>query len=99
MSRYARAVDANQRADNAALEAMGYSVANTSRLGKGFPDAVVAGYGITVLVEWKVNEKAELTDDEQAFAMKWQGRLIVATTAKQVDDFMVRHGVRNSRVG
>lgn len=89
MGRWARATDANQAAEDDKLRQMGYSVHNTSRLGQGFPDAIVANSRINVLVEWKKDAKQRLTLDEEKFHGKWKGPRIVAITAEEVHAFMV----------
>ena len=77
MRRAAR-VDANHADIIAAFRSFGFSVADTSRLGSGFPDCVIARNGITGLVEIKDGSKPasarRLTDDEERFRMNWNGR-------------------------
>lgn len=85
----ARRVDANHAEIVAAFRQLGYSVADTSRLGNGFPDLVVAKAGRTVLVEVKDGAKPpsarKLTEDEQTFAGAWRGEYRVV---ESVDDVL-----------
>lgn len=73
----ARRVDSNHKDIIQALRALGCSVADTSRLGQGFPDAVVSRHGITALVEIKDGSKPpsarKLTPAEEQFRANWQG--------------------------
>jgi hypothetical protein len=66
--------------------AAGCSVADTSQLGKGFPDMVVGLCGINVLVEvkdgGKVPSKQKLTDDEFKFFHNWRGWVAVVRDSK-----------------
>lgn len=79
-----RSVDANQKAENAKLRQMGYSVWVTSALGQGAPDAVVGKPDYNLLVEWKASEKHKLTPAEVTFHAIWKGPLLIAWTAEQV---------------
>jgi Holliday junction resolvase len=77
MRRRAR-TDGNHREIVAALRALGCSVADTSRLGDGFPDLVVAmNKKSTVLVEIKDGAKPpsarQLTEAEREFRDAWKG--------------------------
>lgn len=77
MPRRAARKDANHNAIQDAFVRLGWSVADTSRLGDGFPDLVAAKHGETVLVEVKDGSKPpsarKLTDDEVKFKGRWQG--------------------------
>lgn len=77
MPRRAARKDANHNDIQDAFVRLGWSVADTSRLGDGFPDLVAAKHGETVLVEVKDGSKPpsarKLTDDELAFKGRWQG--------------------------
>lgn len=85
----ARRVDANHAEIAKAFRRCGWSVADTSRLGSGFPDLVVARAGRTVLVEVKDGakppSKRKLTEDEQSFADAWHGEYRIA---ESVDDVL-----------
>lgn len=71
MSRFARKVDGNHTAVVAALRAVGAWVADTSRLGGGFPDLLVWFRGRWHLLEVKDGtlppSARKLTDAEQRF--------------------------------
>jgi len=88
MRRSAR-IDANQNEIVRHLRKLGFSVAITSGIGKGFPDLVVANYARTVLVELKDGDKPPsdqaLTLDETEFHAKWKGNLLVAN---KLDDIL-----------
>lgn len=87
MSR-AKRVDANQNAIVKQLRKMGFSVAITSMVGKGFPDLVVANWYMTVLVELKDPSKPpsarKLTEDEKKFHDSWCGDIVVATKLEDI---------------
>lgn len=83
-----RSVDVNQKAENAKLRQMGYSVWVTSALGHGAPDAVVSKPGHNLLVEWKASAKHKLSPDEVKFHATWKGPLLIAWTAEQVHALM-----------
>ena len=84
----ARRVDANHAEIAAAFRQLGYSVADTSRLGSGFPDLVIAKGRRTVLVEIKDGRKSpskrRLTPDEQAFADAWRGEYRIVSSVDHV---------------
>ena len=81
-------VDANQNEIVAEYRALGFSVAITSSLGKGFPDIVVGKYGYSSLVEIKNGElppsKRRLTADEQDFFNGWKGDIRVVNNIEDV---------------
>ena len=81
MGRWARKTDDNHQEIMDAFRAHGFSVADTSRLGQGFPDLVVAKLRMNILVEVKDGKKPssarKLTKDEQDFVDEWQGRYVV----------------------
>lgn len=88
MPRRAARKDANHNAIQAVFVRLGWSVADTSALGNGFPDLVAAKHGRTVLVEVKDGTKPpsarKLTPDETAFAGSWQGWYSVVTSEDDV---------------
>lgn len=69
---------------------MGYAVANTSRIGQGFPDAVVSQHGVNLLVEWKKDAAQKLTKAQVRFFGAWRGPIIAAITADEVHAEMQR---------
>lgn len=80
MRRAAR-VDANHGAIRQMYRDLGCSVADTFRLGSGFPDLVIALFGQTHLVEVKDGSKPpserKLTKDEQEFHNSWHAKIWV----------------------
>lgn len=72
-------IDRNQNEIVSALRKLGFSVAITSMLGKGFPDIVVGKNGRNWLFELKDNEKSpsqkKLTIDEEKFFASWRGQV------------------------
>lgn len=100
MRRVAAKVDANHAEIRDGLRQLGFSVADTARLGHGFPDLVCSGIRWsnsqsecsiveTVLIEVKMPKK-KLTDDEQEFFNNWQGAIMVATCIEDVLRFFGR---------
>lgn len=73
MRRAAR-VDANHQQIRSALEAVGWCVIDTSRIGDGFSDLVCARRGVVVFVEVKDGSKPpsdrRLTPAEEMFRMR-----------------------------
>jgi len=86
MRRAAR-VDGNHPEVVAALRAIGASVADTSRVGSGFPDLVVGFRGRNWLVEVKNGRKMpsqrRLTEDQAAFVAGWRGHWIKVESAEE----------------
>lgn len=78
--------DANHNAIAALFAAAGCSVADTSQLGRGFPDMLVGLCGINVLVEvkdgGKVPSKQKLTPDEFLFFDRWKGWVAIVRDDK-----------------
>jgi hypothetical protein len=78
LMRRAARTDANHSAIGKALRAIGASVADTSRVGGGFPDLVVGYRGKTLLLEVKDGRKPPsarmLTDEQKRFATDWRGQ-------------------------
>ena len=72
-------IDANQNEVVLALRKLGFSVAITSMVGKGFPDLVVGKNGTNWLFELKDGSKTpsqkKLTPDEQKFFDGWRGQI------------------------
>jgi hypothetical protein len=85
----ARKVDANHAEIIDAFRRMGWSVADTSRLGNGFPDLVVAKAMRTVLVEVKDGRKPpsarKLTPDEDRFRRGWKGSYAIVESLDDVE--------------
>jgi len=88
MKRRAARKDANHNAIQTAFERLGWSVADTSALGDGFPDLLAAKHQETIAVEVKDGAKPpsarKLTPDEVKFAGRWQGWYAVVTCEADV---------------
>ena len=84
----AKRTDGNQTEIVEGLRKLGYSVAITSMMGKGFPDIVVAKDFKTMLVEIKdpsqPPSKRKLTADASKFHAKWNDLVIVAETIHDI---------------
>lgn len=93
----ANKVDSNQPMMVAALRHLGYSVAVTSAIGKGFPDIVVGYNDANLVVEikdpGKPPSKRKLTDDEEKWQSAWRGSVIVAETTDDVDRWFRERGL------
>lgn len=78
MRRAAR-TDANHAEIVRVLTKIGVSVADTSRVGSGFPDLVVGFRGKNLLLEVKDGRKSpsrrKLTAGQQEFAAAWRGQV------------------------
>jgi len=60
----------------------GVTVANTHRLGEGFPDQAWGVDGLNLLVEVKT-DKGKLTPREAVFHATWRGQLVIVRTPEQ----------------
>ena len=84
----AKRTDANQTKIVTDLRRIGFSVAITSSLGKGFPDLVVGKNGINYLFEIKDADKPpsgkRLTEDEQKFFDGWRGQVNKVETIDEI---------------
>lgn len=91
MTRRAARVDANHREVIQALRAAGCIVADTSRLGSGFPDAIATrrpdGSSRVVMLEIKDGAKPpsarKLTEAEAEFARVWGDHCVTVTSAEE----------------
>lgn len=76
-----RKTDANQAKTIAFLRDIGWCVAPTHTVGKGFPDFVAGKLAFNALVELKDGDKPpsarKLTPDEQRFKDEWRGPYLV----------------------
>lgn len=90
MRRAAKADD-NQPQIVKAFRQLGFSVAHTHTIGKGFPDIIVGRDGINTLVEIKdgkkVKSQRQLTSDEKEFHKNWQGTIIIIESVEDVIEF------------
>jgi hypothetical protein len=79
--RRAAKVDNNQSKLVAFARKLGFSVALTHQLGKGFPDAVLGIFGLSFLAEIKDGDKSpsqrKLTPDEEDFHNAWRGHICI----------------------
>ena len=82
-------MDSNHGEVADAFRALGFSVADTSRLGSGFPDLVIARRGRTAVVEVKDGDKPpsarKLTEDELKFRDGWTGEYFVVEGIDDVE--------------
>lgn len=76
-------VDKNQKEIVEAFRSLGYSVAHTHTIGRGFPDIAIGKNGATHLIEIKT-EKGKLTDLEKSFQDAWKGSLKVIRNLEDV---------------
>lgn len=94
MRRAAKA-DGNQPQIVKAFRQLGFSVAHTHTIGKGFPDIVVGRNGINTLVEIKDGDKVksqkQLTADEKEFHENWRGTIIIIESVEDVIKFSKNH--------
>lgn len=82
--RYSRKVDTNQPAIFAGLRAAGFSVLDTSKIGGGFPDAIVAALGAIVLLEIKNPEtRGKLNKRQKAWHAAAQAPVVIAYTVEE----------------
>lgn len=73
----AKRVDKNQPKIVDQLRSLGFSVELTYRLGKGFPDFIIADGLFTIPVELK-SKGGKLTPDEKKFHSRYKGYIIIA---------------------
>lgn len=102
--RRAHRVDANHGAIIDALRRVGALVADTSALGGGFPDLVVAFRGRLVLLEVKDGAKSpserKFTVPEQAFHLLWRDHVrVVESTAQAMAAIGLRIATSASGTG
>jgi hypothetical protein len=83
MPRWASKVDRNHKAVVDTLRACGWRVKDTSRVGQGFPDLVIAKGGRTMLAEVKAPTGAILSL-QHAFLIDWPGEWIILRSVEDV---------------
>ena len=97
MRRNAKADD-NQPQIVKAFRQLGYSVAHTHTIGKGFPDIVIGRAGVNTLVEIKdgskVKSQRQLTNDEKEFHEAWRGTVVIIESVEDVIEFSKNNTVR-----
>ena len=100
MSRYARKKDNNHNDIVAWALEIGFMARDTSRLGDGFPDSVMAfrvyrEFWVNDLWEIKDGKKGTLTEDEREFFDSWPGPKVVIRTFDDVTarrDYWLKFG-------
>lgn len=80
----AKKVDTTHGAIRDHLRAIGWSVFDTSAVGRGFPDLVCARRGFTALVEAKTPGRG-LNSGQQLFSRGWDGVTIKATSPQEAE--------------
>lgn len=85
MPRWAAKVDGNHQEIVSALRLCGWQTADTSRVGGGFPDLVIAKGGRTILVEVKM-PKGKLLPVQRAWLTSWPGETAIV---RSVDDVLL----------
>ena len=97
MRRNAKADD-NQPQIVKAFRQLGYSVAHTHTIGKGFPDIVIGRDGVNTLVEikdgLKTKSQRQLTPDEKEFHEAWRGTVVIIESVEDVIEFSKNNTVR-----
>ena len=87
MVRRAARQDANHAEIVSALRKVGASVADTSGVGRGFPDLVAGFRGRNWLMEVKDGQKPpsarKLTPDQEAFVAEWRGHWVCVKSAEE----------------
>lgn len=87
MTRYAKRTDANHKDIITELRTYGFIVKDTSGVGKGFPDCLVAKDRVAMGVEIKVDGKKEdLTDAEIEMKSWWEALGIKYVVAESAGD-------------
>lgn len=88
-------VDANHGAIVKALRAIGAAVADTSKVGNGFPDLVVSMRARNILLEVKDGSKPpskrKLTPEQERFHASWSGPLEIVTSPAEAVAAIGRH--------
>lgn len=83
-------VDKNQPQVTKELRDLGFSVALSHVVGKGYPDFCVGYGGYNLFVELK-SKGGKLTKDEIDFHEKYKGKVIVAFNTKEVVEGFVNY--------
>lgn len=78
-------LDVNQQAIVKTLRKIpGITVQQLNKVKDGCPDLLIGYAGKNYLVEIKQDDKHKLTDDEQAWIVKWTGNVAVCNTANEI---------------
>ena len=78
---YRKRVDKNQSQFTAELRKLGFSVAHTHTLGKGFPDLAIGWQRFTWLVELKSGAADQLNGNEWDWWKNWRGSVFKTHSA------------------
>lgn len=78
--RRAAKIDTNHTQIREAFRRMGFAVADTAKLGAGYPDLTISRNQVTALVEIKRDKAAKLTTDQVKFHSEWKGLIYVVTS-------------------
>lgn len=81
--RQANRRDTNQSQLVSDLRQAHFTVADTSMVGNGFPDLVIARNQINLLIEVK-DTRGQLSPGQHAFALEWKGPVIVAHSIEDI---------------
>jgi hypothetical protein len=88
--RWRQKPDANQPDIVAALESIGCSVYDASRVGGGFPDLVVGFRGLTLLLEVKT-ARGRLRKEQQQWIDEWRGFTRVVRSSTDAIETVLEH--------
>lgn len=98
--RRAAKVDENQKSIGKLARRMGYSVKLLHMVGEGFPDMILAQWGLNFLIEVKNYDqplcKRKLTTDQQDFHLFWKG---IIDIVESDDDFLKWDKKQRAKVG
>lgn len=84
MSKYNQhARDGNHGSITRTFQALGCTVQDTSQVGGGFPDLVVAVFGTSYLVEVK-SDDGKLSPSQVGFCDRWRGAVYMVKTDNDV---------------
>lgn len=96
MRRYANRTDDNHAKDIGEIEDAGFSVADTSAFGGGFPDIVVGGFCLNFLFEIKNPNRPPsariLTPAQIRFRDSWKGQYNIIECADEALEIITRRG-------
>lgn len=94
--RWRQKPDANQKDIVAALEKIGCTVYDGSRIGGGFPDLVVGYRGLSLLIECKT-AKGRLRKEQERWHREWKGHSCIVRSPMQAIDAVTEH-VKNHQI-
>ena len=88
--RWRQKPDANQASIVTALESIGCTVYDASRVGGGFPDLVVGYRGLTMLLEVKT-ERGRVRKEQQQWHSSWRGCSFIVRSAMEAIEAVMSH--------